>query len=158
MKIRYPFKNEQPVPPSPTGDELNIVVTDANDEPIADASVTVEPKGDVATVSVTCKDAEQNLLNGAFVMLMTENAEPNPSNTIGTGVTNSDGTTLIYEFNVEDGLPTDVVKEVPYDDYYLMATYTYFDDDESMNITLTYIGELTVNSATVNTTITLESE
>ena len=99
------------------------------------------------TVTVTCQDSEQNLLSGAIVVLLTENAPPSPTNAVGGGLTGEDGTTLLYEFD-EQGNITQTVKQVEYGDYYLMAHMgeqneieyggaLTVDGDEEVTITLT---------------------
>ena len=93
---------------------------------------------ETGTVTVTCQDGSENLLSEADVILLTENAEPSPTNAVGVGVTGEDGTTLLYEFD-EQGRPTQTVKQVEYGDYYLIAEYRHED------IVLKYSGALTVD-------------
>ena len=139
MKIRYPFKSEQPIT-----DNLVITVVDGDGVAVSGATVSVVPKAETGTVTVTCKDESENLLSGIGVILLTENAEPSPTNAVGVGVTGEDGTTLLYEFD-EYGDPTSVVKQVEYGDYYLIAEsrgISYggaltVDGDENVTITLT---------------------
>ena len=139
MKIRYPFKNEQP-----TTDNLVISVVDGDGVAISGATVSVEEKAETGTVTVTCKDESENLLSNAMVVLLTENAEPSPTNVVGVGITGEDGTTLLYEFD-EQGRPTQTVAEIPYGTYYLISNKSpllygntlVIDGDENVTITLT---------------------
>ena len=114
--------------------------------------IELEASGGTGTVTVTCQDSESTSLEGANVFLLTENAEPSPTNLVGMGITDSNGTTLIYEVDDSHLQPTTTVKQVPYDDYYLISGW----EDEEENY-YTYNGTLTVDGdETVTITLTGE--
>ena len=98
------------------------------------------------TVTVTCQDSEENKLEYAIVKLCSDDQTPSASNLVGAGITDENGECTIME--VDDQLiPTEVVKQVEYGNYYL---YGYNTDDS-----LTYTGTLTVDGdETVTITLT----
>ena len=100
-------------------------------------TIALEAEAQTGTVTVTTVDSEQTPLENATCVLLHELAPPSPTNVVGGGLTGSDGTTLLYEFD-EQGQPTQTVKQVEYGDYYLIAQW----DDENP---LEYSGSLTVD-------------
>lgn len=147
MKIRYPFKNEQPVP---TTDSLVINVVDGDGVAVSGATVSVEEKAETGTVTVTCQDSEENPVELAIIFLCDSNQmpiPPNDSNVVAYGFTESDGTATLTIWDKETHRPTEVT-DIPFDDYYLFAR-----DQEQL---ITYSGSLTVDGDE-DVTITLTS-
>ena len=146
MRIRYPFKNEQP-----TTDNLVISVVDGDGVAVSGATVSVVPKSETGTVTVTCQDSEENPLNSCGVILSTSAwdwSNPDISTLVGIGKLSENGVYSINEFT-EQFVVTDTPVDVEYGDYYLSAL-----DNNTNN---TYAGTLTVDGDE-NITITLSGD
>ena len=141
MRIRYPFKNEQP---TPTTDNLVITVTDEFDEPIENATVELYQTG---VVSVTCTDENDDPVENAITFLAT--SQPfSEQNIVCGAITGADGSCTLKEMDWTQNPPfSDVDEDVPYGTYILGS--------QEIDRGLEYIGELVVDSATVTETITL---
>lgn len=138
MKIRYPFKNEQP-----TTDNLVITVSDGDGVAVSGATVSIEEKAETGTVTVTCQDSESNLLENAYVGLLVEQG----GLSVAVGYTDNTGTVILEEADGQ-GEPTGTTANVQFGTYYLYAesndtSLAYstdefvVDGDEEVTITLT---------------------
>lgn len=102
------------------------------------------------TVTLTLKDSNENLLDGAGAILCKTDyvdfSNPDPDDVIAVGVTHYSGTCTLKE--ADNFTPTEVDAEIPFGTYY----FTAISSDNMFLINMM----LTVNQAEVESTIVLE--
>ena len=103
------------------------------------ATITLTEVVSTGTVTVTCQNSSEEKLSGTLLVLSTEQFNPSNPDTasiVGVGAaTSATGVYTINEFEGQ-GTPTDIVKDVPFGNYYLYA---------NNNMELFYNGTLTVD-------------
>ena len=137
--------------PEPVGNpEITITITDEEDNPIENATVSVVESTSTGTVTVTVLDTDgETPLEDALVDLYTVEEPSSLDDCVGTGVTGSDGTCTLKELDRTQQIPTptETDAEVTYGTYYLFGEDSngdnhykgilVVDGDENVTITLT---------------------
>ena len=97
-------------------------------------TIALESASGTGTVTVTAVNSEQTPLEYANINLIDGNK------IIGAGFTDDSGTTILYEVDGE-GVPTEIVANVPFGTYSLVGTW--YDEDADKHYR--YQGTLTVD-------------